>query len=142
MRAYDIALFTFIFVFMLSAVQEFGIFEAGITMSDSWDQSDFESAYTSLNESIESSSKEISESNPNYFFESIKLGIQAIIAFTTAFAKSTVLVPELFRSILNGLGMTHEQSAIIGYPLGVFVWMVYIVGVMQLSAGRSMKDME
>ena len=142
MRAYDIALFTFIFVFMLSAVQEFGIFDAGITMSDSWDESDFESAYTSINESIESASKDVQESSPNYFFESIKLSIQGIIAFTTAFAKSTVLVPELFRSILNGLGMTQSEAAIIGYPLGVFVWIVYIVGVIQLSSGRSMRDME
>lgn len=142
MRAYDIALFTFIFVFMLSAVEEFGIFDAGITMSDSWDDSDFTTAYSSINESIESASKDVSESNPNYFFESIKLSIQGIIAFTTAFAKSTVLVPELFRSILNGLGMTQSQSAIIGYPLGVFVWIVYVIGMIQLSAGRSMRDME
>lgn len=142
MRAYEIALFTFLFTFMLAMVQQLGIMEASVTMSQGWNESDFSAAYSGLNSSMESASKQVQESVPNYFFESIKLTIEGFRAFATALVGSTVFVPELFRNIMSGLGMPATEAALIGYPLGVMVWFVYVIGMIQLALGRSLRDAE
>jgi len=142
MRAYDIALFTFIFMFMMNMIYDLGVFDAGEKMEETWNQTDFERAYSDLNRTVQSTDQEIQESSPNYFFDSVKLAIQGMAAFTTAFVKATVLVPESLKFIIGNFGATETEAALIGYPLGAFIWLIYAVGIMQLASGRGIKDME
>lgn len=142
MRAYDIAIFTFVFMFVLGMVQQLDLTGASLTMSQSWNETQFSTAYSGLNQSIATADQEVQQASPNYFFESIKLAIQGFRAFATAIISSTIMAPEMLKNILIGLGLTQTEASLVGYPFGIMIWVVYVMGMIQFASGRSTREFQ
>jgi len=137
MRAYDVSLFTFLFVLSLGMLRNINVFGTTVQVDSRWNYTSFQNSYGIMNSSLSGSAATVSASSSTA--DSIGMFISASRSFISMFVDSTVMVPEMFKTILSGFGLSSADAATIGYPIGVMVWFVYAVGIMQWWAGRNLE---
>jgi len=135
MRMYDIALFLFIFNYILGFISA-----ELVPLGSDADIQPLDSQYTTtgFDSRAEDTINKVNQLNDggvmaeiNWLVENVRLTITALPSVITAFADATVFLPFM----LNHIGVTGEIVVIVT----AIVWFVYFVGIFQLVTGRNIR---
>jgi hypothetical protein len=135
MRVYDISLFLFIFNLMLGMVTglvDGAIIDLAETKEplDNYNNEDVQAHIdTTKNQTLGAGGV---ESEPNFIVESIRYVTIAIPKFMGLLYNITFGLP----AMLNAFGMPD----VIVIPIGAIIMLVYLIGILQLVLGRSVRD--
>ena len=137
MRAYDIALFTFLFMLSANLLINMNLMGAGLSVRSEWNESTFRSAYEDINTTMAGQSASIYESSGNSWADNIVLFLSGFRVAAKILIDSTIAAPETFTMIISGFGVPN--ASVIGEPIGIMVIFIYVIGIVQLAFGKSMQ---
>ena len=141
MKAWTIAVFTFIFMLSLNMLSGLGIFKATCMVDSSWGDADFLEAYATLNTSMGSATG-VAEATPSSWGGAPAMVSSGVLAFGIMLVKSVVLAPETLGWMIGCMGASTADTTVITALISVLVLMVYAAAAIQFFADRRFGEME
>lgn len=131
MKLYEVVLFLLIFNVVLSMVNSANVFGTGVNPACNYDQPWIAEIQAAGQSNMTSLTNTPVQTITSWFWGSV----QAIITFVGVISNATVLLPSMLQ---NCMYLPPD----IANAITAVVWFIYVVGMVQLWRGMSMKNTE